>query len=135
MILKKAVICIVGLGYVGTANAVLLAQKNEVTCYDLDFTKSNNLVNGIPAIDDKDIKDFLNTKKLNLIASKNFPSKVNDFNFVIIATPTNYDIDTNQFDTTSIEKTLENIQKSESTPCVIIRSTIPVGYVKKIKRQ
>ena len=76
-------ILVVGLGYVGTANAVLLAQKNEVTCYDLDFTKSNNLVNGIPAIDDKDIKDFLNTKKLNLIASKNFPSKVNDFNFVI----------------------------------------------------
>ena len=128
-------ILVVGLGYVGTANAVLLAQKNEVTCYDLDFTKSNNLVNGIPAIDDKDIKDFLNTKKLNLIASKNFPSKVNDFNFVIIATPTNYDIDTNQFDTTSIEKTLENIQKSESTPCVIIRSTIPVGYVKKIKKE
>ena len=128
-------ILVVGLGYVGTANAVLLAQKNEVTCYDLDFTKSNNLVNGISAIDDKDIKDFLNTKKLNLIASKNFPSKVNDFNFVIIATPTNYDIDTNQFDTTSIEKTLENIQKSESTPCVIIRSTIPVGYVKKIQKE
>ena len=128
-------ILVVGLGYVGTANAVLLAQKNEVTCYDLDFTKSNNLVNGISAIDDKDIKDFLNTKKLNLIASKTFPSKVNDFNFVIIATPTNYDIDTNQFDTTSIEKTLENIQKSESTPCVIIRSTIPVGYVKKIQKE
>ena len=128
-------ILVVGLGYVGTANAVLLAQKNEVTCYDLDFTKSNNLVSGISTIDDNDIKDFLNTKKLNLIASKNFPSKVNDFNFVIIATPTNYDIDTNQFDTTSIEKTLENIQKSESTPCVIIRSTIPVGYVKKIKKE
>ena len=128
-------ILVVGLGYVGTANAVLLAQKNEVTCYDLDFTKSNNLVNGISSIDDKDIKDFLNTKKLNLIASKTFPSKVNDFNFVIIATPTNYDIDTNQFDTTSIEKTLENIQKSESTPSVIIRSTIPVGYVKKIQKE
>ena len=128
-------ILVVGLGYVGTANAVLLAQKNEVTCYDLDFTKSNNLVSGISTIDDNDIKDFLNTKKLNLIASKNFPSKVNDFNFVIIATPTNYDIDTNQFDTTSIEKTLENIQKSESTPCVIIRSTIPVGYVKKIQKE
>ena len=128
-------ILVVGLGYVGTANAVLLAQKNEVTCYDLDFTKSNNLVFGISTIDDNDIKDFLNTKKLNLIASKNFPSKVNDFNFVIIATPTNYDIDTNQFDTTSIEKTLENIQKSESTPCVIIRSTIPVGYVKKLQKE
>ena len=126
-------ILVVGLGYVGTANAVLLALNNEVVCFDLNKSKSNNLTKGISPIEDKEVKEYLSSKKLNLTSSNNFPSETTDFDFVIVATPTNYDLETNQFDTTSIEKTLENIEKSKSNPTVIIRSTIPVGYIKKIQ--
>ena len=101
-------ILVIGLGYVGTANAVLLSQYNEVTCFDLDNSKSNNLIKGISPIQDKEVSEYLSSKKLNLNSSNNFPTEVENFDFVIVATPTNYDIETNRFDTSSIEQTLEN---------------------------
>ena len=128
-------ILVIGLGYVGTANAVLLSQYNEVTCFDLDNSKSNNLIKGISPIQDKEVSEYLSSKKLNLNSSNNFPTEVENFDFVIVATPTNYDIETNRFDTSSIEQTLENIRISKSNPTVIIRSTIPVGYVNKMKNK
>ena len=127
-------ILVLGLGYVGTANAVLLSQQNEVTCFDLDISKSKNLINGISPVEDKEVSEYLSSKKLNLKAVNNYPSEIDSFDIAIIATPTNYDIETNKFDTSSIEQSLENIQKSNSNPTVIIRSTVPVGYVKKYKR-
>ena len=126
-------ILVVGLGYVGTANAVLLSQHNEVTCFDLDISKSNNLINGISPIEDKDVSEYLSSKKLNLKSAENFPNEIDNFDFVIVATSTNYDIETNKFNTSSIEQTLESIQNSKSNPTVIIRSTVPVGYVNKMK--
>ena len=126
-------ILVIGLGYVGTANAVLLSQHNEVTCFDLDASKSNNLINGISPIEDKEVSEFLSKKKLNLKSAESFPLKTENFDFAIIATPTNYEIESNRFDTSSIEKSLENIQKSNSNPTLIIRSTIPVGYVDKVQ--
>lgn len=128
-------ILVIGLGYVGTANAVLLSLHNEVTCFDIDVSKSNNLINGISPIEDKEVSEYLSSKKLNLKSLENFPFKNEDFDFAIIATPTNYEIETNRFDTSSIEKSLENIQKSSSKPTVIIRSTIPVGYINKVQKK
>ena len=128
-------ILVVGLGYVGTANAVLLSQHNEVTCFDLDVSKSNNLIKGISPIEDKDVSKYLSSKTLNLKSAESFPTEINDFDFVIIATSTNYDIETNKFNTSSIEKSLESIQNSKSNPTVIIRSTIPVGYVKIVQKK
>ena len=128
-------ILVIGLGYVGTANAVLLSQHNEVTCFDLDVSKSNNLINGISPIEDKDVSEYLSSKTLNLKSAESFPTEIDDFDFVIIATPTNYDIETNKFNTSSIEQTLESIQNSKSNPTVIIRSTIPVGYVNKVQKK
>ncbi len=128
-------ILVVGLGYVGTANAVLLSQHNEVTCFDLDLSKSNNLINGISPIEDKEVSKYLSSKKLNLKSAESFPNEIDDFDFVIIATSTNYDIETNKFNTVSIEQTLESIQNSKSNPTVIIRSTIPVGYVNKVQKK
>ena len=128
-------ILVIGLGYVGTANAVLLSQYNEVTCFDIDVSKSNNLINGISPIEDKDVSEYLSSNKLNLKSVEIFPKEIDNFDFVIIATPTNYDIETNKFNTSSIEQSLENIQNSKSNPTVIIRSTIPVGYVNKIKKK
>ena len=128
-------ILVIGLGYVGTANAVLLSQHNEVTCFDLDISKSNNLINGISPIEDKDVSEYLSSKKLNLKSAESFPAEIDNFDFVIIATSTNYDIETNKFNTSSIEQTLESIQNSKSNPTVIIRSTIPVGYVNKVQKK
>ena len=126
-------IIVIGLGYVGTANAVLLSQLNEVICFDTDYSKTDNITKGISPIEDKEISYYLSSKKLNLNSSKNYPMDIDNFDFAIIATPTNYDVNTNTFDTSSIEKSLENIKKSNSNPTVIIRSTIPVGYIKKIQ--
>ncbi len=128
-------ILVIGLGYVGTANAVLLSQNNEVTCFDLDVSKSKNLINGISPIEDKEVSEYLSSKTLNLKLAENFPSEIDDFDFVIIATPTNYDIETNKFNTSSIEQSLENIQNSKSNPTVIIRSTVPVGYVNIVQKK
>ena len=128
-------ILVIGLGYVGTANAVLLSQHNEVTCFDLDVSKSNNLINGISPIEDKDISEYLSSKKLNLNSAESFPTEIDNFDFAIIATPTNYDIETNKFNTASLEHSLESIQNSKSNPTVIIRSTIPVGYVTIVQKK
>ncbi len=128
-------ILIIGLGYVGTANAVLLSQHNEVTCFDLDISKSNNLINGISPIEDKLVSEYLSSKKLNLKSAESFPTEVENYDFVIIATPTNYDIETNKFNTSSIEQSLESIQNSKSNPTVIVRSTTPVGYVSKVQKK
>ncbi len=128
-------ILVVGLGYVGTANAVLLSQNSEVTCFDLDVSKSNNLINGISPIEDKEVSKYLSSKTLNLKSAESFPTEIDDFDFVIIATSTNYDIETNKFNTSSIEQTLESIQNSKSNPTVIVRSTIPVGYVNKVQKK
>ncbi len=128
-------ILIIGLGYVGTANAVLLSQYNEVTCFDLNVSKSNNLINGISPIEDKDVSEYLSSKKLNLQSADSFPAEIDNFDYVIIATSTNYDIETNKFNTSSIEQSLESIKNSKSNPTVIIRSTIPVGYINKVQKK
>ncbi len=128
-------ILVIGLGYVGTANAVLLSKHNEVTCFDLDVSKSNNLIKGISPIEDKEVSEYLSSKKLNLKSVEKFPFAIDNFDFAIIATPTNYEIETNKFDTSSIEKSLENIQRSKSNPTVIIRSTVPVGYVNEVQEK
>ena len=119
----------------GTSNAVLLSQHNEVTCFDLDVSKSNNLINGISPIEDKDVSEYLSSKKLNLKSAESFPAEIDNFDFVIIATSTNYDIETSRFNTSSLEQSLESIQNSKSNPTVIIRSTIPVGYVNKVQKK
>ena len=128
-------ILVIGLGYVGTSNAVLLSQHNEVTCFDLDVSKSNNLINGISPIEDKDVSEYLSSKELNLKSAESFPTEIDNFDFVIIATSTNYDIETSRFNTSSLEQSLESIQNSKSNPTVIIRSTIPVGYVNKVQKK
>ena len=72
-------ILVVGLGYVGTANAVLLSQHSEVTCFDLDVSKSNNLINGISPIEDEQVSKYLSSKKLNLKSAEKFPLKFDNF--------------------------------------------------------
>ena len=126
-------ILVIGLGYVGTANAVLLSSKNEVVCFDLDENKVNKINDKISPIEDKDISEYLSNKDLNIKAVSQFP-KDQSFDFVIIATPTNYDPEKNYFDTSSVKSSIEYLEKINSKATIVIRSTLPVGYTQKIQK-
>jgi len=127
-------ILVLGLGYVGTANAVLLSQHNEVVCYDLNADRINLINNKKSPIEDKEASKYLSEKKLNLQGFSEFPSQ-DDFDFVIIATPTNYDSDTNYFDTSTVESCIENLHSQNSKATIIIRSTLPVGFVERVQKK
>ena len=127
-------ILVLGLGYVGTANAVLLSQQNEVICYDLNTDRINFINDKKSPIEDKQASEFLSQKKLNIKGVSEFPVQY-DFDFVIIATPTNYDTDTNYFDTSTVESCIENLNAQHSKATIIIRSTLPVGFVESIQKK
>lgn len=125
-------ITVVGTGYVGLANAVLLAQHNRVVALDLDAEKVNCINRGISPIEDAEIQDYLKNKNLNLKASLNKQEAYASADYVIIATPTNYDPQSNYFDTSSVESVIADVQALSPAATVIIKSTIPVGFTKKI---
>ena len=127
-------ILVLGLGYVGTANAVLLSQHNEVVCYDVNADRINLINNKKSPIEDKEVSEYLAQKKLNLLSVSEFPSQ-DDFDFVIIATPTNYDPDTNYFDTSTVESCIDNLHSQNSKATIIIRSTLPVGFVESYQKK
>ena len=127
-------ILVIGLGYVGTANAILLSQQNEVVCYDLNTDRINLINDKKSPIEDKEASELLSQKNLNLQGVSEFPSQ-DDFDFVIIATPTNYDPNTNNFDTSSVESCIDNLHSQNSKATIIIRSTLPVGFVERVQKK
>ena len=133
--MSKKNILVVGLGYVGTANAILLAQKNSVFCHDLDRTKLDKLKNKISPIQDKEASTFLKTKKLNLVVVSNLKELKKTIDYIIIATPTNYDPNSNYFDTKSVESVIKNLKNKFKSAVFIIRSTLPVGFIQNIQKK
>ena len=127
-------ITIVGIGYVGLSSAMLLAQKNNVIMLDKNQKKINLLKKRISPIDDSDVKDFLKNKSINYIATTDKKIAYLDSGIIIICTPTDYNPKTNYFDTSSIEGVLSDILKVNKTATLIIKSTVPVGYTKKIRK-
>ena len=121
------------MGYVGTANAVLLASKNEVVCFDLDENKVDKINDRLSPIEDRQVSEYLSYKDLNIKATSQFP-KDQIFDFVIIATPTNYDSESNYFDTSSVESSIKDLVNIGSKATIVIRSTLPVGYTQKIQK-
>lgn len=121
-------IAVVGTGYVGLSNAVLLAQKYEVKAVDIVQEKVDKINNRISPIEDKEIEEFLINKSLNLSATTDLKSAVMNANYVFIATPTDYDPQTNYFNTSSVDVVLEQVTKINSNALIVIKSTIPVGY-------
>lgn len=121
-------IAVVGTGYVGLSNAVLLAQKYEVKAVDIVQEKVDKINNRISPIEDKEIEEFLINKSLNLSATTDLKSAVMDANYVFIATPTDYDPQTNYFNTSSVDVVLEQVAKINPNALIVIKSTIPVGY-------
>ncbi|MCL2064580.1 MAG: nucleotide sugar dehydrogenase [Candidatus Cloacimonetes bacterium] len=128
-------ISIAGTGYVGLSIAVLLAQHNEVVAKDIVQEKVDMINKRISPIIDKEIELYLKNNKLNLSATTDDYLAYKDADFIIISTPTNYDPDKNYFDTRTVENVISNVLAINKDAVMIIKSTIPVGYVEKIKEQ
>ena len=128
-------IAVAGTGYVGLSNAVLLAQHNNVVAVDIIQSKVDTINDKKSPIVDKEIEDFLKNKNLNLLATTDAESAYKDADFIIIATPTNYDPQKNYFDTSSINAVLDIIKKVNSNAVIVIKSTVPVGFTENIRRE
>jgi UDPglucose 6-dehydrogenase len=128
-------IAIVGTGFVGLSNAILLAQHNEVVALDVVPDKVELINNKKSPIEDPEIIDYLENKKLNLKATLDKVEVYNGAYFVIVATPTDYDPNTNYFDTSSVESVINDVIKYNSSAIIIIKSTVPVGFVEDLKKR
>ena len=128
-------IAVAGTGYVGLSLAVLLSQHNEVKAVDVIPSKVDLINKGISPIQDDCIENYLKEKKLNLVATLDGEEAYKDADFVIIATPTNYDSKLNFFDTHHIEEVIELVLKVNPNATMVIKSTIPVGYTKSIRER
>ncbi len=128
-------IAVAGTGYVGLSNAVLLAQRHEVVALDIIEEKVNLINNNKSPIVDREIENYLATKELNLRATLNKREAYEGAEYIVIATPTNYDEVGNFFDTTHVESVIEDVLEINPSAVMIIKSTVPVDYTKAIKER
>lgn len=128
-------ITVVGTGYVGLSNAILLARHNEVVAVDIDQRKVDAVNAKQSPIDDSDMQDHLTNEDLDLVATTDLTTAVRDADFVIVATPTDYDSDNGRFDTTSVETVVHETIRHSPSAVVVIKSTVPVGFTKSLQDQ
>ena len=124
-----------GSGYVGMSLAVLLAQHNDVVVLDVDASRVEKVNNKQSTVADTEIEAFLAKKELSLIATLDKPAAYEDASFVVVATPTNYDPDTNRFDTSSVDSVVKDALELNADALVVIKSTIPVGHTKSLQQK
>ena len=128
-------VVVVGLGYVGLSNAVLLAQHNEVAGVDISQERVDALNARRSPIIDAELSEYLTEKDLNLSASTDLKASLTGAHYVIVSTPTNYDETTNFFDTSSVEVMIAQVIESEPTACIVVKSTIPVGFMDDVRER
>lgn len=128
-------IAVVGTGYVGLSNAVLLAQTHQVVAVDIIPEKVRLINERISPISDPEIEDYLKNKQLNLCATLDMPEAVKDAELVFVATPTDYDTKNNFFNTSSVDSVIKSVSELNPNCLIIIKSTIPVGYTKNKKSE
>ena len=126
-------VCVVGAGYVGLSLAVLLSQKYEVIAYDINKNIIKKINKKKSPFIDKDLQNFLLNKNLKLSASDDKNRAYESANYIIICTPTNYDESKNKFDTSSVEQAIEDTIKINPKAIIVIKSTIPIGFTKKMR--
>ncbi len=131
----KKKITVVGAGYVGMSLSVLLAQNHEVIAFDIDKKKVDQINNKKSPIFDEDIQSYLDKKNLNLTACNDAKESYNSRDYIILATPTDYDLDSNSFNTSIVENIIEDISLIDAPPTIILKSTVPVGFTKKINKK
>ena len=133
--MKTLIITVVGSGYVGMSLSVLLSQQNEVRVLDIDETRIKKINNKTSPIDDPDVDYYLNEKPLNLKGTTETSEAYRDSDYVIIATPTDYDPAHNRFDTSSVDGVIEEIIKHNPDAIIVIKSTVPVGYTSELNQK
>jgi UDPglucose 6-dehydrogenase len=128
-------ITVVGSGYVGLSLAVLLAQHNDVTVLDIDGSQVDKVNSKQSTVVDNEIESFLTKKELSLFATLDKQIAYKDASFIVVATPTNYDPDTNRFDTSSVESVVDDALSINTKALIVIKSTIPVGHTKWLQQK
>jgi UDPglucose 6-dehydrogenase len=132
---KKTKITLVGSGYVGMSLSVLLAQHNDVTVLDIDATRVDKINNRQSTVADKEIELFLSEKSLSLAATLDKQYAYKGASFIVVATPTDYNSDTNHFDTSSVDAVVEDALSLNQDGLVVIKSTVPVGHTKSLQEK
>ena len=128
-------IAVAGTGYVGLSISALLAQHHEVVAVDIISEKVNLINNGKSPIKDDYIEEYLANRSLNLVATLDVKTAYSDADFVIIAAPTNYDLEKNFFDTSAVETVIETVLDINPNAIMVIKSTVPVGYTQSVRNK
>lgn len=128
-------IAVAGMGYVGLSNAVLLARNNTVVSLDIDAIKVEKVQNGISPIEDAEIQSFLTAQSLDLHATTDKKMAFEGADYVVVATPTDYDVKANYFNTSSVEAVISDVLAVNPGATIIIKSTVPVGYTKTLRER